>query len=45
MTSDDEKDPPVPANLEGAAKHIHPDQVLEEHVPYDHEALANKPNH
>jgi hypothetical protein len=42
MTSDDEKDPPVPADLEGAAKRIrHRGQVTEE---YDHEALADEPN-
>jgi hypothetical protein len=30
MTSDDEKDPPVPAHLEGAPKRIHRKQVAEE---------------
>jgi hypothetical protein len=30
MTSDDEKDPPVPADLVGAPKRIHRERVAEE---------------
>jgi hypothetical protein len=41
MMADEEKDPPVPADLEGAAKRIHRDPVTEEH---DHEALAEDAN-
>jgi hypothetical protein len=44
MASDDEKDPPVPAHLAGAAKRIHRDKAADEHDPNDHEALADKPN-
>jgi hypothetical protein len=45
MTSDDEKDPPVPADLEGAAKRIrHRGKVEEEHDSEDHEAPADEPN-
>lgn len=44
MTSDDEKDPPVPADLEGAAKRVHRAQVAEKHDSYDHEAGADEPN-
>ncbi|MET1064104.1 MAG: hypothetical protein ABWX85_03965 [Arthrobacter sp.] len=41
MTSDDEKDPPVPADLEGAAKRVHRVQVADEK---DAEAVAEEPN-
>ena len=44
MTSDDEKDPPVPADLEGAAKRVHRVQVADENDANDPEALADKPN-
>jgi hypothetical protein len=44
MTSDDEKDPPVPADLEGASKRIHRDQGAEEHDRHDHEELEDEPN-
>ena len=43
MTSD-EKDPPVPADLEGAPKRIHRKQVAEESDANDHEAHADEPN-
>ena len=39
MTSDDEKDPPVPADLVGAPKRIHRDQTADEHeAPAEEEA-------
>jgi hypothetical protein len=41
MSTDEEKDPPVPADLEGAAKRIHRDQAAEK---YDHGAVAEEPN-
>jgi hypothetical protein len=41
MRSDDEKDPPVPADLEGAAKRIHRTEVVEDK---DHEPPADEPN-
>lgn len=41
MTSDEEKDPPVPADLEGAAKRFHRVQVPDER---DHEAPEGEPN-
>ncbi|MBD1543592.1 hypothetical protein G9E11_15375 [Arthrobacter sp. IA7] len=44
MTSDDEKDPPVPADLVDAPKRIHHDQVAEEHDRPDHTPLADEPN-
>jgi len=44
MTSDCEKDPPVPADLAGASNRIHRDQVAEEHDPYDRDALSDEPN-
>ena len=44
MTSSEEKDPPVPADLEGAPQRIHRDQSAGEHGPDDREALADEPN-
>ena len=41
MTSDDEKDPPVPADLEGAAKSIHRAQVEKDK---EDEPSADEPN-
>ncbi|WP_258073809.1 hypothetical protein [Arthrobacter sp. Y81] len=41
MTSDEEKDPPVPADLEDSAKRVHHVQVAEER---DHEAPADEPD-
>ena len=43
MTIDDEKDPPVPADLEGAPKRVHRERVAEERGPDDHGALADEP--
>lgn len=43
MTSDDEKDPPVPADVEGAAKRIHRSQVAEESDANAHEAPTEDP--
>lgn len=43
MTSD-EKDPPVPGDLVGAAKRTHRNQVAEEYDLSDHETLADEPN-
>jgi hypothetical protein len=44
MTSDDEKDPPVPAHLEGAPKRIRHVQGAEEQDLDDHETLADEPD-
>jgi hypothetical protein len=44
MKSDDEKDPPVPAYLEGAPERIRHVQAAEEQDPDDHETLADEPN-
>ncbi|MDP9999069.1 hypothetical protein [Pseudarthrobacter sulfonivorans] len=41
MTSDDEKDPPVPADLEGSVKRIRRAQGVEDN---DHEPPADEPN-
>lgn len=38
MSTDEEKDPPVPADLEDAVKRLHRDPVTEEH---NHEPLAD----
>jgi hypothetical protein len=44
MASDDEKDPPVPAHLAGAAKRVHRDNTAAEQDPDDHKAPVDKPN-
>ncbi|WP_171046614.1 hypothetical protein [Pseudarthrobacter sp. NamE5] len=44
MSSDDEKDPPVPANVVGAPKRVHRDRVRYEYDRSDHEAPAEAPN-
>ena len=44
MASDDEKDPPVPADLVGAPKRIHHDRVAGEPDRRDHEDLGDEPN-
>ncbi|MCU1518481.1 MAG: hypothetical protein JWQ75_3202 [Pseudarthrobacter sp.] len=44
MTSDDEKDPPVPADVEGAAQRIRHKQAAEESDANDHEAQPVEPN-
>jgi hypothetical protein len=44
MTSDDEKDPPVPADLEGAAQRVHRVQVADEKDANGPEAQADEPN-
>jgi hypothetical protein len=44
MTSDEEKDPPVPADLVDAPKRIHRDQDAKEHDRPDHAALADEPH-
>jgi len=44
MTSDEEKDPPVPAHLVDAPKRIHRDQVAGEHDRPDHAAPADEPH-
>ncbi|MET1021408.1 MAG: hypothetical protein ABWX69_04320 [Arthrobacter sp.] len=44
MTSDDEKDPPVPADLEDAAKRVHRVRVADENDAKNAEALADEPN-
>jgi hypothetical protein len=42
VTTDDEKDPPVPADLVDAPKRIHRDQVAEEHSRPDQAAPADE---
>jgi hypothetical protein len=44
MTSDDEKDPPVPADLEGAAQRVRRVQVADEDDANVTETLADEPN-
>jgi hypothetical protein len=44
MASDDEKDPPVPADLVGAPKRIRRDRVVKESDRSDHEDLGDEPN-
>jgi hypothetical protein len=44
MTSDDEKDPPVPAHLEGAPMRIHRKHVEEESDATDHKVHADDAN-
>jgi hypothetical protein len=44
MTSGDEKDPPVSADLEGAAQRVHRVQVADENDASVPEALAEEPN-
>lgn len=44
MSSDDEKDPPVPADLVGAPKRIHRDEVADELERSDHENPADGPD-
>lgn len=44
MSSEDEKDPPVPADLVGAPKRIHREQVAEKYDRSNREALADDPN-
>jgi hypothetical protein len=44
MTSDDEKDPPVPADLVDAPKRIQHEQVVEKHDRPDHAGSADEPN-
>ena len=41
MKSDDEKDPPVPADLEGAPKRIHREKDAESHEESDLDAAAD----
>ena len=43
MTSDDEKDPPVPADLVGAPKRIHHDRVAGEKDRSDRTSPAEEP--
>ncbi|WP_426226641.1 hypothetical protein [Pseudarthrobacter sp. DSP2-3-2b1] len=44
MTADDEKDPPVPADVEGASlRRVHDGHVEEEPDPNDHETPAHQP--
>jgi hypothetical protein len=46
MTSDEEKDPPVPADVDGATpRRVRRDQIAEEHDPNGHEPPADEPNH
>ncbi|WP_272910874.1 hypothetical protein [Arthrobacter sp. FW306-05-C] len=42
MTSDDEKDPPVPADLVDAAKRIHYKQAPENNDAFDDEAAGDE---
>ena len=44
MTSGDEKDPPVPADLVGVPKRIHRDQGTGKYHRSDHNALADERN-
>ncbi|WP_190243059.1 hypothetical protein [Arthrobacter globiformis] len=44
MSSDDEKDPPVPADLVDAPKRIHREQVAQNNDGSNREALADDPN-
>lgn len=44
MTSDDEKDPPVPADLVDAPERIHHKQTSGNNDPSDDEALPDEPN-
>jgi hypothetical protein len=44
MTSGDEKDTPVPADLVGAPRRIHRNQLAEEDDRTGHEALADNPD-
>jgi hypothetical protein len=43
MSSDDEKDPPVPAHLVGATERVHRDQAADKQDAVDHEAPAEQP--
>lgn len=42
MTSDDEKDPPVPADLVDAPKRIHHEPASENNAASDDEALGDE---
>ncbi|NUT73284.1 hypothetical protein [Pseudarthrobacter sp. C4D7] len=44
MTRDYEKDPPVPADLVGAPKRIHPEQTADDNDAFDEEALSGEQN-
>ncbi|MFD1240835.1 hypothetical protein [Arthrobacter ulcerisalmonis] len=43
MASDEEKDPPVPADLANASKRIHRVEVEEEHDQADKPSAPHKP--
>ncbi|WP_157365146.1 hypothetical protein [Arthrobacter sp. QXT-31] len=44
MTADDEKDPPVPADLVGAPQRVRRDQVAEDEDQPVRKAPADEPN-
>lgn len=44
MTSDDEKDPPVPADLDDAANRIHRNKAAADRDAHDNPAPAEEPN-
>ena len=44
MRSDDEKDPPVPADLEGAPKRIHRNHVAKDSDADTHQAPTEEPD-
>lgn len=44
MTSDDEKDPPVPADLVDAPQRIHYEQASENNGAFDDEAAGDEEN-
>jgi hypothetical protein len=44
MSSDDDKDPPVPADLEGAAKRVHRVKAADENDAKDSEGVTKETN-
>lgn len=43
MSTDDEKNPPVPAGVDGKfPRKVHSDRAAEERAPDDHEALTDE---